>query len=130
MATDVPLGIKMPYKQGNLGYFDQTYSDMERAVTNLGFLLRTAKGERPMMPTYGSDLRTVLFDPNVVEYADQLFTDAVEEAVEMWMPEVVIHNVATTRDFDEYPNSATLNITFSLRNLADSSQTIKLEVET
>ena len=35
MNSDVPLGIKIPYARGQRGFFDQTYSDIERAHTNL-----------------------------------------------------------------------------------------------
>ena len=33
MSKDVPVGIKI--HEGNQGFFDQTYSDIERCHTNL-----------------------------------------------------------------------------------------------
>ena len=128
MANSIPVGIIMPYNRGPLGYFEQTYSDIERALTNIKMLLMTAKGERPMMPTYGSDLRSLLFDPNTMEYGDHLFYDAVTEATELWMPEVDIHKVTAERNLDEQPNAVTLKIEFSLKNIPDSTQTFDLEV--
>ena len=41
MSKDVPLGIKIPYSRGNQGFFDQTFSDIERCHTNLKMLLMT-----------------------------------------------------------------------------------------
>lgn len=128
MANQIPLGIKIPYTRGNLGYFDQTFSDIERCKTNLKMLLMTAKGERPMMPTYGSDLRSLLFNPGEAEY-DQLLEDAVIEAAEKWMPEVTINSVEIERNIEEYPNRAILNITFSINSIPNNEETMELEVQ-
>ncbi len=127
MSKDVPLGIKIPYSRGNQGFFDQTFSDIERCHTNLKMLLMTAKGERPMMPTYGSDLRSLLFNPGEDGY-DELLKEAVHDATEKWMPEVVILGVEVVRDFSTAPNSAILKINFSINAIPDSYENIEIEV--
>lgn len=130
MANKVPVGIMLPYSRGETdGFFAQTYSMLDRARTNLSFLLMTAKGERPMMPTYGSDLRALLFNPNTPDYVDELFEDAVKDAAEIWMSEVNISSVVTTRDLENSPYVAALSITFSLSIIPDSEQTIEITVE-
>jgi len=130
LADTVPVGIILPYSRGeNDGFFAQTDSMLHRARINLAFLLQTAKGERPMMPTYGSDLRAILFDPNVEDYSDEMFEDAVREAAEAWMPEVDIDTVMTERDLTNNPYTATLKIGFSLNNIPDSSLEIEFVVE-
>lgn len=128
MATTLPLGIKMPYRGGGSGYFLQTHSDMERALTNLKMLLMTAKGERPMMPTYGSDLRELLFEPNMEEHTDELFEDAVKESTATWMPEAIISYVTVERDLINTPNNATLQIGFSITSIPQSEQILTLEI--
>ena len=127
MNKDIPLGIKIPYSRGSRGFFDQTYSDIERSHTNLKMLLMTAKGERPMMPTYGSDLRSLLFNPAEDDY-DELLKEAVQDATERWMPEVLITGVDVLRDLTTAPNSATLKISFSLSSIPDSYETLEIEV--
>ena len=127
MATLLPVGIKLPY-QSEGGYFAQTHSDMERAYFNLKMLLMTAKGERPMMPTYGSDLREVLFEPNMEEHTDELFEDIVKETTTTWMPEVIISYVKVERDLINTPNAATLNIAFSVTSIPHSEQILTLEI--
>ena len=117
MTDTVPVGIILPYNRGNDGFFEQTHSDMERARINLSFLLQTAKGERPMMPTYGSGLHELIFEPNMEDHVDDLFEDAVVEAASTWMPEVMIMSVSTTRD----------NI--RLVNIPDSEQEVVVNVE-
>ena len=59
------LGIKLPYTRSEKeGYFAQVETELDRAQVNLTMLLMTSKGERPMMPTYGSDLKKLLFSQN------------------------------------------------------------------
>jgi phage baseplate assembly protein W len=127
MYEKVPVGITMPYVRGDSGFFNQTYSDMQRGTTNLKMLLMTAKGERPMMPTYGSDLHEIIFEQNVDGIVDDLLEDAVKEAAEIWMPEVFIKSVISQRKLDKEPSSVTLMIKFSLRNIPDSEQELNLE---
>ena len=127
MQKNVPVGINIPYTRGNNGYFEQTYSDITRAHNNLKMLLLTAKGERPLMPTYGSDLRFLLFNPGDDQY-DSLFQDAVIESAEMWMPEVVINNVSVERNFDNFPNKAILDVEFSITSIPESNEILTLEV--
>ena len=128
MADPVPVGIKMPYGRGNQGFFEQTHSDMERALNNLKMLLMTARGERPMMPTYGSGLRELLFEENTEGLPDDLLEDAVKEAAELWMPEVFIRSVIPERDLVNNPSSVTLKIKFSVINIPDSTQELTLGV--
>ena len=83
MANEVPVGITLPYTRGEVdGFFKQTHSLLERARTNLSFLLMTAKGERPMMPEYGSDLRSIIFNPNTQDFLDEIIEDTVKENVD------------------------------------------------
>lgn len=127
MQNKTPVGIIIPYTRGNDGYFKQTYSDIERIHTNLKMLLLTAKGERPMMPTYGSDLRFLLFNPGDEQY-DNLFTEAIMESTEKWMPEVSVQSVTVDRNDSEYPNKAVLHIYFSINSIPDSNEILTLEV--
>ena len=129
MSKQVPVGIMLPCVRGNDGYFQQTYSDITRAYTNLKMLLMTSKGERPMMPTYGSDLKKLLFSPNVEDYVDEMFHEAVTAATDRWMPEVTIYSVSVVRDDVDYPNRATLSISFAINDMPDSQEELTLEVE-
>ena len=130
MANEVPVGIVLPYTRGEQdGFFKQTYSLLERAKTNLMFLLLTAKGERPMMPNYGSDLRAIIFDPNTQDFLDEIIEDAIREASEIWMPEVVIEKVSTSRDINKEPYKASVSVVFSINVIPDSEQEINLNIE-
>ena len=82
-----------------------------------------------MMPTYGSDLRAIIFNPNTKDFLDEIIEDAIKDATELWMPEVIIENVQTTRDLENNPYTANVEIVFSINIIPDSSQTINLNVE-
>jgi phage baseplate assembly protein W len=127
VVDKVPVGITMPFIRGESGFFKQTYSDMLRGLTNLKMLLMTAKGERPMMPSYGSDLREIIFESNTEGYTDVLLDDAVNDAVDSWMPEVTIISVETEREHLTDPHQVTVKIKFSLKAIPDSIQQLTLD---
>lgn len=130
MANEVPVGITLPYTRGDTdGFFKQTHSLLERARINLSFLLMTAKGERPMMPEYGSDLRSIIFNPNTQDFLDEIIEDAVKDAASTYMKEVIINTVAVKRDLENNPYQATVDINFSINIIPDSEQTINLNIE-
>ena len=104
MANEVPVGITLPYTRGEVdGFFKQTHSLLERARTNLSFLLMTAKGERPMMPEYGSDLRSIIFNPNTQDFLDEIIEDAViiatvEEPWAVLRSAAIVNGIKIPRD--------------------------------
>jgi phage baseplate assembly protein W len=132
----VPLGIRIPYGRDNeYGYFSQIYTDLEKVKTNLKMLLLTAKGERPMMPTYGSDLKAVLFEPSTTELSDVALEDTIIETTEMWMPEIVIDEVnikrpeAYTEEDRNNPYTVEVELVFSVINIPNSTQELNLTVD-
>lgn len=98
-------------------------------------LLLTAKGERPMMPTYGSDLKAVLFEPSTTELSDVALEDTIIETTEMWMPEIVIDEVnikrpeAYTEEDRNNPYTVEVELVFSVINIPNSTQELNLTVD-
>jgi len=66
---------------------DQTKIYQDRIVT----LLSTAKGERPMRPTYGTDIARAMFENQGT--VDAAIKTAVMSAMDKWIPEVTIDNI-------------------------------------
>lgn len=87
------IGMSVPLKRGNTGYFEQNYQTNEQVKSNIINLLKTNRGERIMQPDFGSGLREVLFN----QMDDSEFTVAIEEAIntafEQWMPYVVVEGI-------------------------------------
>lgn len=147
--SDIPLTIQIPYSRGDKdGYFAQVRTTMMKYKTNLMMLLMTAKGERPMMPTYGSSIREILFEPNTADAIDGIIEDSIMDATEKWMSDIEISEIiikhgsndiiteldsmgntvqkVVGNDTNEY--TVNINITFSINELPDSSQELELNI--
>ena len=66
---------------------DQTKIYQDRVLT----LLSTVKGERPMRPTYGTDVARAMFENQ--GDAKKAIDQAVRSAINTWIPEVEISAV-------------------------------------
>lgn len=62
LQPQVAVGISLPFN-GTIG-FNSTYTTLEQIKTNLLSFLLTNKGERLFQPTYGSNLRKLIFEQN------------------------------------------------------------------
>ena len=82
-----------------------------------------------MMPTYGSDLRHLLFSQNTESGSNIELEDAVRNAVAVWMSKVQIDDVFISRDFVNSPYTASISISFSLKTIPDSQQELELTIE-
>ena len=56
-----PIGVKIPITMGTTGFFNQTFTSLEEAKSNLLNLLLTRKGERVYHPTFGTEIYGLLF---------------------------------------------------------------------
>lgn len=85
-------GITLPLKNGEGGFFEQAFTSLEQARTNLKNLLLTARGERIMQPEFGSGLKQLLFEP-----MDELFetnvANQIIESVSFWLPYITIQDI-------------------------------------
>jgi len=98
MATSqqiqVPIGITLPIRNGNSGYFEQSYDTLTQVKSNIINLLNTRPGERRMQPTFGSRLWGILFEQNVDNLPD-IASNVVREDISMWIPNVTVIDVTS-----------------------------------
>jgi phage baseplate assembly protein W len=73
---------------------DQTKIYQDRVLT----LLSTVKGERPMRPTYGTDVAKAMFENQ--GDAKKSIEQAIRSAIATWIPEIEVSGVRITA-FDE-----------------------------
>ena len=93
MATrKIPLGLMLPIRDGNSGYFDQAYDTFTQKRMNIINLLRTKTGERRFQPTFGSRLWTVLFEQNM-DILPDIITNIVKEDISRWIDGVIVRKV-------------------------------------
>jgi len=122
-----PIGIDLPLRRGNQGFFQQTFTTENAIKTNLRNFLLTNFGERPLNPTYGANLRQFVFDQDV-EIKRVEIEETIRESVSNNFESVSIERV----DFDESrdDNIINLSISFSITSIPDSLDTLKLRVNT
>jgi len=58
------IGIKFPLSNDNRYFFGVNYTTLDQIKTNLLCFLQTGKGERIMIPEYGTNLSQLIFNNN------------------------------------------------------------------
>lgn len=108
-------GITLPIQIGNTA-FNQAFTSYQQVKSNIKNLLLTKKLERIMNPGFGSGLQELLFEQNDEVLISDI-EEAINDAVEKWLPYVSIEDVnvrATNQQKDR--NEIYVSITFRMRN--------------
>jgi phage baseplate assembly protein W len=114
---NVAVGIDLPFVPDNQGQFKRNYSQLSQARANLRNLLLTRKGERLNHPTLGSNLWNILFEPNNAEILKEDIEAAIMEAVDSWLPYILIREIIISESPDDIDrNVLKILIRFSLRD--------------
>lgn len=101
-------------------------------------LLLTNPGDRVMLPTYGTPLRRLLFEPNTTFLADAA-KSAIIQAINTWEPRIVVESIevennATNVSFpsgdpkENLENFLFIKIKFSTFNNVDVVENLVLQV--
>jgi len=110
-----PIGVKVPIRMGSTGFFDQTFSSIDEAKSNMINLLLTRKGERPMQPDFGTKIYNYLFDQLTGDLANRIEQE-IQSAVDTWLPYVELIDVnvdVNPTNIDR--NRIDINVKFGLR---------------
>ncbi|CAB4122164.1 GpW/Gp25/anti-adapter protein IraD [uncultured Caudovirales phage] len=92
------VAIKFPFTLDTFGkvatteYANQIYLD--RVLT----LLSTNIGQRPMLPEYGIDWNTALFEND--DNVERAATQAITSAISKWIPEVEVMSIIFKNDYN------------------------------
>jgi len=104
----VAIGISLPFN-GSTG-FNSTYDTATQLKSNLIAFLLTNKGERVLNPTFGANLRELVFE-QIHETTLEEFKEIIKSRVEKQFPRVSITNIIN--DFN--PDTNRINISFTYR---------------
>lgn len=136
MTVDKFLGLQYPLEKVPRGLMAQKRG-VDQIKADLLQLLLTNPGERVMLPTFGTPLRELFFEPNdpTLELEAQRL---ISEAIIMWEPRVQIQNIqVTSRVTAEDLNAedtadeieAILSVKIAFHNPDDISQIEELAME-
>ena len=109
---DVFVGIKLPFRFGTTGFFNQSKTVTEQSFSNLKNLLLTIKGERVGQPEFGCDVHRIIFEP-ITDTTGESIEEAVRDAVSTWLPHITVHNVYVSID-DQDTNKILLSFEYSV----------------
>jgi phage baseplate assembly protein W len=121
------IGITLPIRLGNTGYFEQSFDTLQQVKSNFINLILTRKGERVHQPEFGCDIHKYLFEqltPETIQGARQ----SVINAVNQWMPflELIRFELdATPENIDR--NRLRLYVGYRLTNSPNIEDQIVLE---
>ena len=88
-SSKFPIGLSVPLVNGTSGYFQQTFDTNEQIKNNLTNFLKTRRGERRMMPEFGTQLYTLLFEQRT-ENLSEIMKTMISDEIRYWLPEVKI----------------------------------------
>jgi phage baseplate assembly protein W len=121
-------GITLPLKNGEGGFFEQAFTSFEQAKSNLKNLLLTARGERIMLPEFGSGLRQLLFEP-IDDLFEEKVSKTIVDSVSFWLPYINIEEIdVEMTDELKNKNQVNLHLKFTVGNDIDL-QEITLRVQ-
>lgn len=87
-----PIGITIPIRDSNTGYFEQSYDTLTQVKSNIINLLNTRTGERRMQPTFGCRLWNLIFEQNI-DTLEDLAVETVSSDISAWISNVSVVNV-------------------------------------
>jgi len=125
---DNAIGILLPITQDSSGlYFQQSFTTLDQASTNIKNLVLTIKGERIMHPSLGTKIYNLLMEPMTdFTQMQHIIDNTIRDAVNMWLPYINIDTVTTT--FNQNQNMMNISIEFSLRNDPASLATLDIPI--
>tara|TARA_Y100000289_G_C3814085_1_gene95254 strand:+ start:77 stop:508 length:432 start_codon:yes stop_codon:yes gene_type:complete len=102
--NDYAVGLSLPLKNGDGGFFEQNLTTFDQARSNLKNLLLTKKGERVLQPNFGSGLQDLLFEPIDDEFENKL-VDTITESVSTWLPYINIEDIDVNMNDENKDNN-------------------------
>ena len=122
--NDVAIGIDLPMGSFAGSQFQLNYTTINQAVANAKNLLLTNHGERPMRPTWGCNLRSVLFENSTDELVEAI-EDTIRTNFEVQLPYINIADLMVARS-QTNPNQ--INITLSINLIGNEFDTRQIDV--
>ena len=129
-----PIGITLPIRGGNSGYFEQSFDTVTQVRSNIYNLLNTRPGERRMQPIFGSRLHSLVFEQNI-EILPEIASNIIKEDIAQWIPSVTVINVTPTllkneeRQDDINIYRLSIKVDFML-NLTKQKDTVTVVIDT
>tara|TARA_B100000902_G_scaffold37101_1_gene44382 strand:+ start:4536 stop:4970 length:435 start_codon:yes stop_codon:yes gene_type:complete len=120
---DARIGLTLPIRSGQNGFFKSSSTLLEQTKTNLKNLLLTVKGERLAQPEFGSNIFNLLFE-NFEPGLEKKLEESIKSTVAQWLPHVIIKTLIIDAQDDE--NFVGISVGFAVRTDPNSTESISL----
>jgi phage baseplate assembly protein W len=101
--------ISFPFTLDPFGKTTSTTNQRKIYQDRVVTLLSTAVGERPMRPTYGTNIATAMFENQ--GDIDKAINDAIRSAISKWLPELTVNAINVIGFLDTGAVTVELNVT-------------------
>ena len=93
--------------------FVPTYTTREQIKANMVNYLLTNKGERVFRPSFGADLRNLLFE-NIIDVTTEDLKASIQNDISLFFPTVAVKEI----EFNNQPDNNTINfsLTYQIEN--------------
>ncbi len=120
---DVAVGVSLPFTGKSI--FNQTYITRDQIRTNLINFFLTNKGERYFNPSFGTGLKSLIFEMISLNTLDNL-ESIIQEELSLYFPTVKIKNL----EINSLPNENAISMFLTYRVLNQSLDEIKINFNT
>src|SRR5574343_381953 len=96
------IGIKFPWRISSNGGLETNSSTIDAIKDNLRVLLLTNFKERVMMPDFGADLHSHLFDQE--DDVAVFIEENIKNAISRWIPSLLLKKITVKTSADKSPN--------------------------
>ena len=119
-------GLEWPVRVSNTGgMFSRNFNESS-VKSGLIQLLLTQQGERPMRPTYGTQLRHSVFAP-LDSDTRTVLENTIKEAIAIYEPRVIIRSFEVAQD--DANSSIDISLVFSMKDNVFSTDGIYLTID-
>jgi phage baseplate assembly protein W len=127
MAKKV-LGLKIPFRLGQDGYFETNTDTISQVSSNIRNLLLTKPGERRFNNAFGSSLYKVLFDQNELGEMLPMLVNLIQNDVNRFMNGIIVEDVKVQLLENDVVNNdynkIFIKVAFSYKELKSTTEVI------
>ena len=123
LDPDTFIGLTLPLGRHQQGVFKRTQTLLEQTKSSIKNLLLTRRGERLGNPNFGSDLFTVLFEPEGTETENKI-EEIIRGSIKEFLPFVSVREVT----FSFSGNMIKPRIIFSIQQSQLTLEEVTLEL--
>jgi phage baseplate assembly protein W len=122
------LGLKIPFRLGQDGYFETNTDTISQVSSNIKNLLLTKPGERRFNNAFGSSLYKVLFDQNELGEMLPMLVNLIQNDVNRFMNGIIVEDVKVQLLENDVVNNnynkIFIKVAFSYKELQSTTEVI------